>query len=324
MAHLHTPTDPEAAAAVSVAGLTKSFGKVVAVDGVSFDIARGEVFGLLGPNGAGKTTTISILCTLLRPGAGRATVEGCDLRAEPAAVRRHVGLVFQETTLDLDLTARENLRFHTRLYKIDRHAERIDDSLELVGLADRQNDLVKTFSGGMKRRLEIARSMLHQPSVLFLDEPTLGLDPEARERIWEHLQRLKSSGRVTIVLTTHYMEEADLLCDRIAIMNDGRMVALDTPAELKRAVGGDIITIKMGDGGLDDADLESLADNGQIRVERASARELRLTVRDSERHLFDVIRYFQHHDVEGIAIERASLNDVFLHFAGRTLQAAAE
>jgi ABC-2 type transport system ATP-binding protein len=217
-------------AAVEVSGLSKRYGAVEAVKDISFSVARGEVFAFLGPNGAGKTTTIKMLCTLARPTGGKATVDGFDVQRQPKAVRRHIGIVFQEQTLDDQLTAEENLRFHAVLYDIPRAqvGERIDRVLTLVALEDRRSDLISTFSGGMARRLEIARGMLHTPAVLFLDEPTIGLDPQTRALMWEDVLRLRREQGVTIFLTTHYMDEAEY-ADRIAIIDHGSIVALDTP-----------------------------------------------------------------------------------------------
>jgi ABC-2 type transport system ATP-binding protein len=231
---------------IEVKELTKVFDKTVkAVDGISFNVKEGEILGFLGPNGAGKTTTLNMLSTLLRPTSGTATVNGHDILTEPDAVRRSIGYVFQDTTLDIDLTGRENLDFHGRLYGLDRNArqQRIRELLELVQLTDRADDLVKTYSGGMKRRLEIARGLLHHPKVLFLDEPTLGLDPQTRRSIWEHILSLNQEKNVTIILTTHYTEEADYLSEHILIIDFGKIVALDTPDNLKARLKGDVVTL---------------------------------------------------------------------------------
>ena len=231
---------------IEVKALTKIFDKTVrAVDGISFNVNEGEILGFLGPNGAGKTTTLNMLSTLLRPTSGTATVNGHDILTEPDAVRRSIGYVFQDTTLDIELTGRENLDFHGRLYGLDRNTrqQRIRELLELVQLTDRADDLVKTYSGGMKRRLEIARGLLHHPKVLFLDEPTLGLDPQTRRSIWEHILNLNREKNVTIILTTHYTEEADYLCKRILIIDFGKIVALDTPDSLKARLEGDVVSL---------------------------------------------------------------------------------
>jgi ABC-2 type transport system ATP-binding protein len=230
--------------------LTKVFnGQVKAVDGISFSVNEGEILGFLGPNGAGKTTTLNVLSTLLKPTSGSATVNGHDVITEPDAVRRSIGYVFQDPTLDIELTGRENLDFHGRLYNLDRNLrkQRIEEMLEVVQLTDRADDLVKTYSGGMKRRLEIARGLLHHPKVLFLDEPTLGLDPQTRRSIWNHIQHLNQEKNITIILTTHYTEEADYLCGRILIIDFGKIVALDTPNKLKAELEGDVVSLTFED-----------------------------------------------------------------------------
>jgi len=235
---------------IEVKALTKIFaGRIRAVDGISFNVEKGEILGFLGPNGAGKTTTLNVLATLLRPTSGTATVNGHDILAEPDAVRRSIGYVFQDPTLDLELTGRENLDFHGRIYglKRDVRQRRISEMLEVVQLTDRADELVKTYSGGMKRRLEIARGLLHYPQVLFLDEPTLGLDPQTRRAIWEHIRRLNQEEKVTIILTTHYTEEADYLCERILIIDFGKIVALDTPDKLKARLEGDVVSLVFKD-----------------------------------------------------------------------------
>lgn len=229
---------------IEVKELTKVFnGDLTAVDNISFTVEEGEIFGFLGPNGAGKTTTLNMLATLLRPTSGTAIVNGFDILEDPDAVRRSIGFVFQDPTLDTELTGQENLDFHGRLYGLSRkeRKERIDEILEVVQLTDRANAFVKTYSGGMKRRLEIARGLLHYPKVLFLDEPTLGLDPQTRRAIWEHIQRLNQEQNVTIILTTHYTEEADHLCNRIQIIDFGKIVASDTPDNLKATLQGDVV-----------------------------------------------------------------------------------
>ncbi|MEN6343138.1 MAG: ATP-binding cassette domain-containing protein, partial [Methanospirillum sp.] len=232
--------------AIRVEGLTKQFGDLVAVDDISFEIDQGEVFGLLGPNGAGKTTTISMLATLLRPTSGSATVDGRDIERDQDGVRHSIGIVFQDQSLDEELTAAENMDLHGRLYRIpsETRRKRTAELLDLVGLSERKDDVVKTFSGGMRRRLEIARGLLHHPAVLFLDEPTLGLDPQTRNLLWEYIANLAREKGITIILTTHYMEEADRLCNRDAIIDHGRIIALDTPDRLKDRVGGDVVIVR--------------------------------------------------------------------------------
>ena len=223
--------------------------KVEAVKGISFSVEEGEIFGFLGPNGAGKTTTLNMLSTLLFPTSGTASVNGHDIGKDPDAVRRSIGVVFQEMSLDIDLTGRENLELHAIMYGLDKKKrnERIQEMLEIVQLTDKAEVYVKNYSGGMKRRLEIARGLLHYPKCLFLDEPTLGLDPQTRRSIWDHIRRLNKEFGITIILTTHYMDEADFLCDKICIIDHGEIIALDTSDNLKEKLKGDIITIEFED-----------------------------------------------------------------------------
>jgi ABC-2 type transport system ATP-binding protein len=297
--------------AVSVRGLRKSYGDVEAVRGVDFDVAVGETFGFLGPNGAGKSTTIKILCTLARATSGTASVAGFDVRHQRDDVRRHIGLVFQDTTLDTYLSAEQNLRFHAELYGMPRDtvAPRMQQVLEMVGLWERRASKVQTFSGGMKRRLEIARGLMHSPRVLFLDEPTVGLDPQTRASIWEYIEQLKAQEDITIFLTTHYMDEAEH-CDRIAIMDEGRLVALDTPAALKGAVGTDRVTIRTTD---DRAAVERLDD--AVLTEDGIV----ISVEDGESYvpqLFGSLGV----PITHVSISRPSLDDVFLSYTGRTIR----
>src|SRR5215510_12372465 len=238
---------------IRVENLVKKFGAITAVDGIQLDVQAGQIFGFLGPNGAGKSTTIKILATLLKPTSGKAAVAGYDVLTKPTEVRKSIGLVFQDQSLDDRLTAEENLWFHAMLYDLpsDVFTKRLEDVLRLVDLLDRRKSLVRTFSGGMKRRLEIARGLLHHPKVLFLDEPTLGLDPQTRNAIWKHVKALREEKGTTVFMTTHYMEEAEH-CDKIAIIDHGKIQATDSPAMLKRMIGGDTIIVS-GD--------ESLADD---------------------------------------------------------------
>jgi len=308
----------ERPAAVEVVGLEKRYGDVEAVRGVDFRIEPGETFGFLGPNGAGKSTTINILCTLARPTAGNAWVAGHDVRTERDEVRRSIGLVFQDPTLDVDLTAEQNLRFHGELYGVPRAqlVQRIEDLLELVGLSERRRSVVETFSGGMKRRLEIARGLLHSPRVLFLDEPTIGLDPQSRASVWEYVRALKESEDITVFLTTHYMDEAEN-CDRIAIMNQGRIVALDTPDALKAAVGKDRVQITTAD---DEAAIASLRSTFGIEAGMHSG-EVTFAVPDGERF---VPRLFAELGVpiRSVSVSSPSLDDVFLSHTGSTISDA--
>src|SRR5579862_8224704 len=233
------------ATAIAASGLGRDYGRMRAVDAIDLEVRSGEFFGFLGPNGAGKTTTIRMLTTLLNPSRGTALVAGSDIQTDPLAVRKQIGVVFQETTLDGDLTAEENLRFCTRLYGLSRKESklRIDEALQLFGLTERRNTRVRTFSGGMRRALDLARGILHRPSILFLDEPTLGLDPGQRRRIWAFLQKLTAEHGTTLFLTTHYLEEADP-CDRVAIVDHGAIVASGEPADLKRGLGRDRIDVR--------------------------------------------------------------------------------
>ena len=312
------PAGGPAAAAVSVHGLVKRYGGVEAVRGVEFEVAQGETFGFLGPNGAGKSTTIGMLCTLVRPTAGSATVAGYDVVRSRDDVRRSIGLVFQDPTLDSYLTAEQNLRFHAELYGVPRSAvgPRMDQVLELVGLSDRRDDEVRGFSGGMKRRLEIARGLLHAPVVLFLDEPTVGLDPQTRRSIWAYIKSLQQAERTTIFMTTHYMDEAEY-CDRIAIIDQGTIVALDTPEALKASIGEDRVEIRTDD---DQAAIAALADHFGLS---ASIHEGCVSFSVANGAEF-VPRLFAGLDVpiRSVAVSRPSLDDVFLTYTGRTIREA--
>ncbi|MCZ7381864.1 MAG: ATP-binding cassette domain-containing protein, partial [Candidatus Methanoperedens sp.] len=231
---------------IKTESLTKKYGKITAVEGLNLDIEEGEIFGLLGPNGAGKTTLISMLCTILKPTSGRAWVNGFDIVKESGKVRKSIGIVFQAPSVDDLLTGRENLAMHNLLFGVPRgiRKQRIDEVLSIVNLEKRADDLVNTYSGGMRRRLELARGIMHHPKILFLDEPTLGLDPQTREHIWEYIVNLAEKECMTVMLTTHYMEEAEQLCDRVAIIDYGKIVALDSPETLKNKIAGDVVKIK--------------------------------------------------------------------------------
>ena len=307
-----------AAPAVEVDRLVKRFGDFAAVDDVSFDVEPGELFGFLGPNGAGKTTTISILCTLLTPTDGVARVAGHDVALEQAAVRASIGLVFQEVTLDDYLTGAENLRFHAVLYGVppSQVRERARPLLEMVGLSERADQQVRFYSGGMKRRLEIARGLMHAPRVLFLDEPTIGLDPQTRQHIWNYVDDLRGREATTMFLTTHYMDEAER-CDRIAIIDRGRIVAIDTPDALKASIGKDTVTVATAD---DDATRDALADRFGLEVE-VTDDGARFRVTDGEAF---VPRMFEHLrvGVRSVNVRRPSLDDVFMEYTGHELRDA--
>jgi ABC-2 type transport system ATP-binding protein len=303
-------------AAVSVRGLVKRYGDVEAVSGIDLDVQAGETFGFLGPNGAGKTTTIGVLCTLVRPTGGDATVAGHDVAHERDEVRRNIGLVFQDTTLDLYLTAEQNLRFHAELYGVPRAVldDRLRQVLDMVGLWDRRGSRVLTFSGGMKRRLEIARGLLHSPRVLFLDEPTVGLDPQTRSSIWGYIAQLRRAEDITIFMTTHYMDEAEY-CDRIAIMDNGKIIALDTPAALKASVGKDRVQLRTAD---DAAAITALRERFGLD---AAVHEGVVTFAVAEGEQF-VPRLFAELGVpiSTVSVARPSLDDVFMSYTGSTIR----
>ena len=305
-------------AAVEVEGLVKRFGDFAAVDDVSFAVEPGELFGFLGPNGAGKTTTISILCTLVELTEGTARVAGFDVVRERSAVRESIGLVFQEVTLDDYLTGAENLRFHAVLYGVppSEVKGRCAPLLDMVGLTDRANQQVRFYSGGMKRRLEIARGLLHAPRVLFLDEPTIGLDPQTRKHIWDYVDTLRAREETTMFLTTHYMDEAER-CDRIAIIDHGQIVAIDTPNALKASIGSDTVTVSTAD---DAAAAQALSNGFDLDVETTED-GVRFRVPDGEGF---VPRMFEHLTlgVRSVNVRRPSLDDVFMEYTGHDLRDA--
>lgn len=307
--------------AVRARALSKDYGEVKAVRGVELDVETGETFGFLGPNGAGKSTTIGMLCTLVTPSSGEATVAGHDVVRQRDAVRRSIGLVFQDPTLDNYLTAEQNLRFHAELYGVPRAVvrARLGEVLELVGLADRRKTEVKTFSGGMKRRLEIARGLLHAPAVLFLDEPTIGLDPQTRRSIWDYISSLKKAEGTTIFMTTHYMDEAEF-CDRIAIIDKGEIVAMGSPEQLKASVGKDRVEVETPQ---PDAALSAL--RGHFGLE-AAVRQGKVSFSVAGGGEF-VPRLFSHLSsadipVQSVAVSRPSLDDVFLAYTGSSIREA--
>jgi ABC-2 type transport system ATP-binding protein len=295
-------------------GLGKDFGKFTAVATVDFTVRRQEIFGFLGPNGAGKTTTINMLATLLPPTRGRAELAGHDVVREPKAVRQAIGMVFQDPSLDSRLTAEENLRFHAMIYNVPARLrrEREEQVLNIVGLADRRKAPVRTFSGGMKRRLEIARGLLHHPTVLFLDEPTAGLDPQTRKAIWDHVRRLRDEVGITVFMTTHYMDEAEN-CDRIAVIDHGKIQALDTPAALKRLIGGDKVIVT-GDAQLP----QDLAAKYGVQVVEADG-AYHFQVEHGAEFVPRVVVDFGGR-IKSIQVKQPSLDDVFLHLTGRAIR----
>jgi ABC-2 type transport system ATP-binding protein len=303
---------------IEVEQLRKKFDDFEAVRGVSFEVEPGEVFGFLGPNGAGKTTTINMLCTLAKPTAGRALVAGHDIVSERDDVRRNIGLVFQDPTLDGYLTAAQNLRLHAELYGVDQSLvpQRMQQMLEMVGLWDRRDSTVMTFSGGMRRRLEIARGLMHSPRVLFLDEPTIGLDPQTRSSIWSYIRQLRETEEITIFMTTHYMDEAEF-CDRIAIMDHGEIVALDSPETLKAGVGADRVRIETED---DEAAIEALRERFDVEA-RMSEGAVSFAVPGGEEF---VPRLFAElgMPILSVSVSRPTLDDVFMSFTGTTIRDA--
>lgn len=286
------------------------------MDNLSLDICNNEVFGLLGQNGAGKTTIIHMLATLLKPTSGSATVNGFDIVKEPAKVRASIGIVFQAPSSDDMLTGYENLKLHSLLYSVPRkiREKRISDVLELVDLTERQHDQVKKYSGGMRRRLEIARGILHKPKILFLDEPTLGLDPRSRESMWKYIRKLVQEEKITIILTTHYMEEADFLCDRIGILDRGKIIALDTPSQLKEIVSGnDIIKLRLEKKDEDfDALLKDLSFIHRISTDVDGS--VILLVENASRNLPKILKKV---NAESVEFSNRNLNDVFIHFTAQ-------
>ncbi len=301
---------------IEVRDIYKTYGDIEAVRGVDFTVHAGEIFGFLGPNGAGKTTMINILCTLIKPTSGFASLAGHNVVTDAEKVRSSIGIVFQDPSLDERLTAHENLEFHGMIYgvpKVDRRG-RISNVLKMVELWDRRNDIVKTFSGGMKRRLEIARGLMHNPRVLFLDEPTLGLDPQTRNRIWEYIRDLRQRENITIFLTTHYMDEAEN-CDRIAIIDNGKIISLDTPAKLKSMVGGDVITLSTSD---NKVAIEEIKKSHSIEALEQDSKIV-LEVPDGEGFLAKLVHSISV-SIDSISLRRPTLDDVFLKLTGRKMR----
>ncbi len=300
---------------IKTEALTKKFGKITAVNELDLEVEEGEIFGLLGPNGAGKTTLISMLCTMLKPTSGRAWVNGFDVVKEPGKVRKSIGIVFQQASVDDLLTGRENLHLHNLLFEVPKaiRKQRIDEVLSIVNLEKRADDFVNTYSGGMRRRLELARGIMHHPKILFLDEPTLGLDPQTREHIWEYIKELAAKECMTVMLTTHYMEEAEQLCDRVAIIDYGKIVVLDSPDALKNNVAGDIVKIK-----------QKIPDIDKIRkleyVMKAEEKDglQYISIKDASKHLQDLLSNTG--PIDFVEVRRGSLSDVFLHYTGREIR----
>ena len=300
---------------IDTKNLTKKYKEITAVDNLNLQIEEGEIFGLLGPNGAGKTTTLLMLTTLKKPTSGTAKVNNFDIAKQPDKVRKSIGIVFQDPSSDDILTGYENLKLHGWLYDMpdDLRERRIKEVLELVDLTDRKNDLVKKYSGGMRRRLEIARGLMHHPKVLFLDEPTLGLDPQSRDHIWNYIEKLAKEENITIIITTHYMDEADKLCDRLAIIDRGKIVVLGTPKKLKKDLGGDIIRLKAKK-----LDIDALKKLKYVKKVDNCDGEVCLTVKDADKHLQEILKVIG--KVESVEIRSPTLDDVFLHYTGRVIR----
>jgi len=302
---------------IKTEALTKKFGKITAVKELDLEVKEGEIFGLLGPNGAGKTTLISMLCTILKPTSGRAWVNGFDIVREPGKVRKSIGIVFQQASVDDLLTGRENLALHNLLFEVPKaiRKQRIDEVLSIVNLEKRADDFVNTYSGGMRRRLELARGIMHHPKILFLDEPTLGLDPQTREHIWEYIKELAEKECMTVLLTTHYMEEAEQLCDRVAIIDYGKIVALDSPEALKSRIAGDVVTIKQRI-----RDIDSIRNLSYVMKIEEKDDLLCISIKDAGKHLQDLLSNTG--PIDFVEVRRGTLNDVFLHYTGREIREA--
>lgn len=301
---------------IEINNLKKSYGDFQAVKDVSFSVKKGEIFGFLGPNGAGKSTTINMLSTMIKPSSGDASINGFNVSKERDKVRESIGIIFQENTLDEKLTAYENLMLHCKLYGVEKSVreKRINEVLDMVELSDKKENLVKTFSGGMKRRLEIARGLLHYPKVIFLDEPTVGLDPQTRDHIWNYILKLKEREGITVFLTTHYMDEAEF-CDRIAIIDDGKIIALETPESLKNSLGGDIMEISTKD---NDKALQIIKDkyNKSPKVKNGI---ISFNVLKGNEFLVDFVKDFEI-PIDSVNLRRPTLNDVFLGLTGREIR----
>ena len=304
---------------IKTLGLTKKYGKITAVDNFNISINEGEIFGLLGPNGAGKTTIIKMLATLLKPTSGTATVNGFDIKKQPEKVRESIGIIFQEPSSDELLTGYENIKLYAMMYRLpkDEIQKRIDEALKLVELTERKDDLVKQYSGGMRRRLEIARSLIHRPKVLFLDEPTLGLDPRGREKMWNYIVQLVRELKMTVFLTTHYMEEAETLANRIGIIDRGKIAVLDSPKALKRILGGDIVTIEAKS-----PKIEELKKLSYVKNVTQIKGETKITIENVSENLQQLLSVVG--KIESVEVRSTTLNDVFLHFTGREIQEEGE
>lgn len=302
---------------IKTEALTKKFGEITAVKELDLEVEEGEIFGLLGPNGAGKTTLISMLCTILKPTSGRAWVNGFDIVKEYGKVRKSIGIVFQQASVDDLLTGRENLELHNLLFEVPKavRKQRIDEVLSIVNLEKRADDFVNTYSGGMRRRLELARGIMHHPKILFLDEPTLGLDPQTREHIWDYITELATKECMTVLLTTHYMEEAEQLCDRVAIIDYGSIAALDSPEALISRVAGDVVTITQRS-----PNIEKIRKLDYVLKVEEKDGLIYISIKDAGRHLQDLLSNTG--PIDSVEVRRGTLSDVFLHYTGREIREA--
>jgi ABC-2 type transport system ATP-binding protein len=308
---------------IVVKNITRKYGDFTAVDKISFEVRSGEVFGLLGPNGAGKTTTIKMLTTLLPPTSGDARVAGFDVKKNGNDVRKNIGIVFQDPSLDDDLTGRENLEFHAILYNVgkERRNKKIAEVLKLVELEDKADVIVRSYSGGMKRRLEIGRGLIHEPRILFLDEPTVGLDPQTRRHIWEYIKRLNEASKTTLILTTHYIEEADYLCNRVAFVDHGKIVALDTPKALKDKLGGDVISLQIAKEDQEEF-VKRLKSFKWVKTVTRHEDFIDLTVEEGEKRIPEIVVLAEKHKIGivSVSLHKPSLEDVFIHYTGKTIR----
>ena len=315
---------------IEIKNLFKKYKNLITVDNINIKIDNNEIFGLLGPNGAGKTTLIHILATLIKPTSGTAIINGYDIITDSSKVRSSIGIVFQAPSSDDILTGYENLKIHSLLYNVPSNTreKRIQDVLELVGLTDRKNDRVKKYSGGMRRRLEIARGLLHKPKVIFLDEPTLGLDPSSREVMWKYIKRLVNEEKITIILTTHYMEEADLLCNQIGFIDKGKIIALDSPSKLKEDIGGEIINIQVEYKKIPEVEeIVNMIKHFDFvqQIENLKEGIITIYVDNANRNLPSILNHVDkvtNNKINVISVDfrRPTLNDVFLKFTGRRIE----
>ncbi len=308
--------------AISANGISKHFGQLKAVDNVSFNVHEGEIFGLLGPNGAGKTTTIKMLTTLIPMTSGSAVVAGYGVKKSQNDVRKRIGIIFQDPSLDDELTGWENLEFHAILYKIgkQKRTDKINEVLKLVELEDKKDILIKDYSGGMKRRLEIARGLIHEPKVLFLDEPTVGLDPQTRRKIWDYIKKLNETHGTTVILTTHYIEEADYLCNRVAFVDHGKLVALDTPENLKDKLGGDVVSVQVN--GKTEDFKKLFKKHAWVKTISGHDGSVDLTVKEGEKKIPEIVDIARKAGIGigGISLHKPSLEDVFIYYTGKAIR----